>query len=73
MSTWKSARNVADEAAKKAVTDQARSPVSELKPPPKTGDAEVVRLEIDLDAEPGGDPYNCTGQHLLDAIRQFEE
>ena len=42
--------------------------------------ADIVRLKlrtddlsIEVDSSPGGDPYNCTGQHLMLTNRKRRE
>ena len=70
MSTWKSAKEGAQGTAADAVTEQASAGLTKVSEPSKV---KALKLELDLDAEPGGDPYNCTGQHLLEAIRQYED
>lgn len=67
MSTWKSARGDAATGAERKpapVDDEVRD-----QPP---GAVDVTALELEVDPEIGCDPYNSTGQHLVDAIRNRE-
>ncbi len=64
MSTWKSAR---DESATGA--ERKPAPLDEVQQePPKA--LKITALELDVDPEIGCDPYNSTGQHLIEAIKK---
>ena len=65
MSTWKTA----PESAEKPRVD---NPVPESTPV-RPRDVELVSLEVDLEPEAGGDPYNSTGKHLVERLRDLEE
>ncbi len=69
MSTWKSAADTGENGDSDRV-----SPVAPDKTePPKASDVAVVSLEIDLEPEGGGDPYNSTGKHMVEQIRKYED
>ena len=68
MSTWKSARD--DDASRPAEKEQPPETDAENPPAPQV---EVTSLEIDAEAEFDCDPYNRTGQHLVDAIRRYKD
>lgn len=66
MSTWKSVRGDASTG-----TERKPAPVEhEREAPPKA--VEITALELEVDPEIGCDPYNSTGQHLVDAIKNLE-
>lgn len=64
MSTWKAARAeaAAGEERKPAPVDSDAE-----KEPPKA--VEITALELEVDPEIGCDPYNSTGQFLVEAIK----
>ena len=67
MSTWNPTDTVAEVGVGGASTAAAGA-----------GDAalsitENTSLEIDMDAYEGGDPYNSTGQHLVELLRKLEQ
>jgi len=64
MSTWKSAR---DDDASDRKQDELPNADAENPPAPQV---EVTSLELDSDAESDCDPYNRTGQFLVEAIRK---
>ena len=65
MSTWKHADDdVVDESKDELARTMAEDEV-ELPPPPAV---EVTSLELDIDDDAGGDPYNCTGQFCVPAF-----
>jgi len=67
MSTWKSVRN-------DAATGAERKPASvdnEVQEAPLKA-VEITALELEVDPEIGCDPYNSTGQHLVEAIKKLE-
>lgn len=68
MSTWKSARH-------ESATGVERKPAplgnDEQQPAPKA--VEITALELEVDPEIGCDPYNSTGQHLVEAIRGLQK
>ena len=68
MSTWKSGKEkLADAAPRKQPpieTEVQVWPVPEV---------EVTTLELVSDDEPGCDPYNSTGEHLLEKLRRFDD
>ena len=73
MSTWKSA----SENAEKPSVDNTAPATTDTDVPPAApatrDDVEIVSLEVDLEAEPGGDPYNSTGKHLVEHLRRHED
>lgn len=67
MSTWKSVRgDVATGAERKPapVDDEVHAE------PPRA--VAITALELEVDPEIGCDPYNSTGQHLVEAIKNRE-
>jgi hypothetical protein len=67
MSTWK--------LSKPGVREDAAG----AKPPPSTGgelalkSAQISSFELDADSYDGGDPYNRTGQFLVEHLRRLEQ
>lgn len=59
MSTWKAARR---NAAQKPSAPYVTAAVSKRPPAPLV---DIVSLEIEDDENPGGDPYNHTGQFCV--------
>ena len=68
MSTWKSVRS---ESAAGAERKPAPLDDETQQEPPKA--VEITALELEVDPEIGCDPYNSTGQHLVEAIRNLEK
>lgn len=66
MSTWKSVRG---DAATGAVRKPAPVDDEAQEEPPKA--VEITALELEVDPEIGCDPYNSTGQHLVEAIKNL--
>ncbi len=68
MSTWKAGKDKATDAAARKQppieTEVQVWPVPEV---------EVTNLELVMDDEPGCDPYNSTGEHLLEKIRRYDD
>jgi len=73
MSTWK---NASENAAKPSV-DSTVTGTTDIDAPPTSintaREVAIVSLDVDLEPEDGGDPYNSTGKHLVDKIRKYED
>lgn len=68
MSSWKSARH---ESATGAERKPAPLDNEQQQVPPKA--VEITALELEVDPEFGCDPYNSTGQHLVEAIKSLHK
>ena len=66
MSTWKSVRG---DAATGSVRKPAPVDDEVQEEPPKA--VAITALELEVDPEIGCDPYNSTGQHLVEAIKSL--
>ena len=58
------------ETSNDAALHVARHPAAEA---PAKAAARITALELSADSDEGGDPYNRTGQFLVEHIRKYEE
>lgn len=68
MSTWKSVRGESETGAER---EPAPFDNEEQQVPLKA--VEITALELEVDPEIGCDPYNSTGQHLVEAMKSLQK
>ena len=66
MSTWKRSK---PESSNSTRDPASRRPITELSAAPK---ATIKALDLNIDPDAGGDPYNRTGHFLVEELRKYE-